>query len=65
MKVKTQYTRREFERLLLNNNYYFKRHGKGSHDIWTNGNRDVTVPRKIHCMLAKRIIYENALILTC
>lgn len=34
---------KEVKAVLAENGWQFLRHGKGSHDVWTNGKRKVTV----------------------
>jgi mRNA interferase HicA len=49
--------RADLERALKDAGYWFLRHG-GSHDVWTNGKRNETVPRhnEISENLARRIL---------
>lgn len=49
--------RRELENELKNLGWWFLRHG-GSHDIWTNGDRQEPIPRhnEIHEKLARSIL---------
>jgi mRNA interferase HicA len=51
--------KRDLERKLRNHGWHFLRHG-GSHDIWTNGADEVSVPRhkEIGEMLAKGVLKE-------
>lgn len=55
------YSSREFLKLLKDNNYYFERHGKGSHDIYSNGINHISIKLPINKVLALRLIKENHL----
>ena len=57
-----EYTEREFERLLKANGYTLDR-AKGDHNIWTNGQRtiSVTAGRPPNKMVIRRLIKENNL----
>ena len=49
----------KFIKLLKQMGYYFVRSGKGTHEIWTNGDKKITITRqKINKMVAKRILKE-------
>lgn len=58
-----QYTRREFERILVSNGFHHNR-TNGSHIIYTNnqGNH-ISFPRSIKNVIARRLIKENNLII--
>ena len=57
-----EYTNRDLERLLKANGFNLDRQ-KGDHNIWTNGNKTVSITagRPINRMLARRIVKENNL----
>jgi len=46
--------------ILKTHGFYFIRQGKGSHEIWGNSRRTMSVPksREVNNMLAKRLISE-------
>lgn len=62
VKVKRQWTLREWKAVLKNNGFEFTRFAKGSHQIWTNREKVISFPFRINSMLANRLIKENNLI---
>lgn len=52
---------KEWKRLLRKNDWYFLRPGKGSHEIWTNGQEKMAIQQKINAMQARRLIKEFSL----
>ena len=60
MKVKA-YSKREFERLLVDNGYEFAR-CRGSHFIYKKANETVAVPKNLNSMIGRRLIKEHNLI---
>ena len=54
--------RRDLEKKLEKNGWWFKRHG-GDHDVWTNGKAKEAVPRhkEVGERLAKEIIKRQGL----
>lgn len=61
MRTKRQWTIRDWKALLKENDYYFKRYGKGSHEIWSNGQDIISFQLDINCMQARRLIKEHKL----
>jgi len=55
------YSYRDFEKILRKNGYVLKRQ-KGSHFIWNNGMRSLTVTHNCNPMIARRLINEYNLI---
>lgn len=43
---------------LRNSGFHFKRYGKGSHEIWTDGLHTVVVPHTVDRDLANAILKE-------
>lgn len=60
MKAKT-YSRREFERLLIDNRYELVR-CKGSHFVYKKENITISVPKNLNKMVGRRLIKEYNLI---
>lgn len=64
MKAK-QYTTREFERILKNNGFQ-KVRSNGSHVIYKNGDKTITVvnnqSKGMYKMICRRLIKENGLV---
>ena len=56
-----QYTEKEFNIILLKNGYHHVR-TSGSHSIYTNGIRTISVPMSYNCCILRRLIKENSLI---
>ena len=56
-----QYTQKKFIKILLKNGFYYSRHN-GDHAIYVNNNGNhVSVPKKLKCVIARRLIKENNL----
>lgn len=55
------YSRKEFERILIDNGYVLAR--QNAHNIWQKGNLpNIAVPaHKLNFMICKRLIKENKL----
>jgi hypothetical protein len=62
MKYKV-YSRREWERLLIDNGYRFMSHANTSHQIWKNDKKNDTVmfPKSMNPMICRRTIKEHKL----
>lgn len=59
-----QWTSREFLRMLRKNGYTYSRH-KGDHHIYVSeGGRHISVPQKLECVIARRLIREYNLDIT-
>ena len=58
------YSRKEFERILIDNGYTIARQD-GKHTIWQKGNLpSIAIPKhKLNFMICKRLVKENNLIL--
>lgn len=57
-----QYTQREFIRIVKRNGYKYNRHN-GDHAIYVNDRgRHVSIPKKLECVIAHRLIKENNLV---
>ncbi len=58
-----QYSQRKFIKIVRNNGYSYNRHS-GDHAIYVNSvGRHISIPRKLQCVIARRLIKENNLIL--
>lgn len=56
-----QYTQREFIRIVQHNGYSYSRHN-GDHAIYVNcKGRHISIPQKLECVIARRLIKENNL----
>lgn len=59
-----QYTQREFIKICKANGFYYSRHN-GDHAIYVNdGGRHISIPQKLECVIARRLIKENELIIS-
>ena len=59
-----QYTQREFIRIVRRNGFTYNRHN-GDHAIYVNDRgRHISIPQKLECVIARRLIKENNLIIT-
>ena len=59
-----QYTQREFIRIVKRNGYEYSRHS-GDHAIYVNDRgRHISIPQKLECVIARRLIKENNLIIS-
>lgn len=57
-----QYTQREFIRIVRKNGYKYNRHN-GDHAIYVNDRgKHISIPKKLECVIARRLIKENELI---
>lgn len=56
-----QYTSREFIKIAELNGFYYDRHN-GGHAIYVNDRgRHISIPQKLECVIARRLIKENNL----
>lgn len=56
-----QYTQREFIRIVRRNGFSYSRHN-GDHAIYVNDRgRHISIPQKLECVIARRLIRENKL----
>lgn len=55
-----QYTQREFIRVVQKNGYLYSRHS-GDHAIYVKDSRHISIPQKLECVIARRLIKENNL----
>ena len=51
------YTKKDFEKLLINNGFSLQR-VKGSHFIYKNGTDLISVPKNLNKMISRRLIKE-------
>ena len=59
-----QYTQREFIKICKANGFYYSRHN-GDHAIYVNDEgRHMSIPQKLECVIARRLIKENELIIS-
>ena len=59
-----QYTQREFIKICKANGFYYSRHN-GGHAIYVNDEgRHISIPQKLECVIARRLIKENELIIS-
>lgn len=59
-----QYTQREFIKICIANGFYYSRHN-GDHAIYVNDEgRHISIPQKLECVIARRLIKENELIIS-
>ena len=59
-----QYTQREFIKICKANGFYYSRHN-GDHAIYVNDEgRHISIPQKLECVIARRLIKENELIIS-
>lgn len=59
-----QYTQREFIKICKSNGFYYSRHN-GDHAIYVNDEgRHISIPQKLECVIARRLIKENELIIS-
>ncbi len=57
-----QYTQREFIRVVRKNGFSYSRHN-GDHAIYVKDGRHISIPQKLECVIARRLIKENQLII--
>lgn len=56
-----QYTQREFIKICVANGFYYSRHN-GGHAIYVNDKgRHISIPNRLECVIARRLIVENNL----
>ena len=55
------YTKRDFEKLLINNGFSLQR-VKGSHFIYKNGTDLISVPKNLNKLISRRLIKEYHLV---
>lgn len=56
-----QYTQKEFIRIVKRNGYNYNRHN-GDHAIYINNKgKHISIPQKLECVIARRLIKENNL----
>lgn len=55
-----QYTKREFIKIVKKNGYQYNRHN-GDHAIYVKNGRHISIPEKLKCVIARRLIIENKL----
>ncbi len=56
-----QYTQKEFIRIVRRNGFSYNRHN-GDHAIYTNEmGKHISIPQKLECVIARRLIKENNL----
>ena len=53
-----QWTSREFLRMLGKNGYTYSRHNGDHHIYVSEGGRHISVPQKLKCVIARRLIRE-------
>ena len=53
-----QWTSREFLRMLRKNGYTYSRHNGDHHIYVSKGGRHISVPQKLECVIARRLIRE-------
>lgn len=59
-----QYTQREFIKVVKRNGYVYNRHN-GDHAIYVNDRgKHISIPQKLECVIARRLIKENELIIS-
>lgn len=59
-----QYTQREFIKVVKRNGYVYNRHN-GDHAIYVNAKgKHISIPQKLECVIARRLIKENNLVVT-
>ena len=58
-----QYTSREFIKIVEFNGFYYRRHN-GDHAIYVNDKgRHISIPKNLECVIARRLIKENNLVI--
>lgn len=55
-----QYTQKEFIRIIKKNGFSFNRNS-GDHAIYIKDGKHISVPQKLECVIARRLIKENSL----
>ena len=64
-KTKRQWTRRELEKHIKKQGWYFLRNTDGSHKIYSNGTKTISIQLEPNCMQIKRLFKENNLLINC
>lgn len=59
-----QWTSREFLKMLRKNGYTYSRHNGDHHIYVSEGGRHISVPQKLECVIARRLIKEYKLDIT-
>lgn len=55
-----QYTQKEFIKVVKKNGFRYERHS-GSHAIYSRNGSHISIPHKLECVIARRLIKENNL----
>lgn len=55
-----QYTQREFIKIVVKNGFYYARHN-GDHAIYVKNGKHISIPHRLECVIARRLIKENKL----
>ena len=55
-----QYTQRTFIKIVQKNGYTYSRHN-GDHAIYVKDGKHISIPHKLVCVIARRLIKENKL----
>lgn len=55
-----QYTQRAFIKIVQKNGYTYSRHN-GDHAIYVKDGKHISIPHKLECVIARRLIKENKL----
>ena len=56
-----QYKQRDFIKIVKNNGFYYSR-SSGDHAIYINDKgRHISIPKRLNCTIAQRLIKENVL----
>lgn len=55
-----QYTQKEFIKVVKKNGFRYERHS-GSHAIYIRDGKHISIPHKLECVIARRLIKENNL----
>lgn len=56
-----QWTQREFIKVCIANGFQYNRHN-GDHAIYVRNGRHISIPKKLECVIAQRLVKENNLI---
>lgn len=56
-----QYTQLEFIRVVRKNGFTYNRHS-GDHAIYVKNGKHISIPQKLECVIARRLIKENNLV---
>lgn len=55
-----QWTHREFIKVVRHNGFSYNRHN-GDHAIYVKEGRHISIPQRLECVIARRLIKENNL----